>query len=82
MKMTRFERQPEFSRDRDFLVARAIKAQGRSFNPDEPFDKTLVTTRRLRQLFEQRFIKFAPVQKVPRVKLANGSGRVKMKRKS
>jgi hypothetical protein len=68
-KMTRFDRLAQFNRDRDFIVCRAIKAQGRVFGPKEPFDKTLVTTRRLRQLYEQRFLMFAPTGKVERVRM-------------
>jgi hypothetical protein len=51
---TRFPRQEQFDRDRSFTVRQPVTVSGRFFSPGEPFDKTLVTTRRLRQMFEQR----------------------------
>lgn len=53
-----------FQRDRDFITfRRPLTIGGKSFSPDEPFDKTLVPTRKLRQLFESHRIIFADVPK-------------------
>jgi hypothetical protein len=49
----------KFDRDRDFVVRRMVTVQGQTFGPGNAFDKTLVTTRRLRQLYDQRVIMFS-----------------------
>ncbi|PYE89588.1 hypothetical protein [Phyllobacterium leguminum] len=54
----------EFERDRDFVVfRRPLKICGEEFAPGAPFDKTIVPTRKLRQLFEGHRIVFADVEK-------------------
>lgn len=49
-----------FDRNADFLVKRELKIQGRIFRVGDPLDKTLLTTRRLRQLYELRNLVVAP----------------------
>lgn len=50
----------KFDRDREFLVRRGpLTIAGRTFKAGEPFDKTLVTTRRLRQMFDKRDLYFS-----------------------
>lgn len=50
-------RPPAFSRDLDLVVLKhGVMAGGRAFAIGEAFDKSLVTTRRLRQLYEGRFL--------------------------
>lgn len=44
----------KFDPDKDFAVRRRFTVGGQSFYPGDAFDKTLVNTRRLRQLFDQR----------------------------
>lgn len=44
----------EFDRDRGFAARVPIRVSGRQFQPGDQFDKSLVTTRRLRQLFDNR----------------------------
>ena len=46
----------KFDRGYTFYANRVISVQGRRFSRGDLFDKTLVTTRRLRQMWEQRFI--------------------------
>lgn len=54
-------RRPEpFDRARDFTVVRPFTLDGRALAPGEAFDKSLLTTRRLRQLFDQRRLAMAP----------------------
>lgn len=48
----------KFDRDRDFTVRRAITVGNVKFGPGDPFDKTLVPTRRLRQMYDQRVLMF------------------------
>lgn len=48
-----------FDREADFIVKRLPLFGGKKFSPGQLFDKTLCSTRRLRQLFEQRKIVFA-----------------------
>ncbi|WEX10284.1 hypothetical protein [Chelativorans sp. AA-79] len=52
-----------FDRDRDFIVRRQLTIGGKTFAPGEPFDKTLVPTRRLRQLFDSHRIIYTDVPK-------------------
>lgn len=49
-------RRIEFERGRDFTVAKPLTCKGREFAIGDPFDKTLVTTRRLRQLYDARLL--------------------------
>lgn len=51
----------KFDRDNDFTVSRAIKVRGVMLSPGDPFDKTTVTTRTLRQLFEGRKLRISQV---------------------
>lgn len=44
----------KFDRANDFIVSRPVKVRGVMLIPGDPFDKTTVTTRTLRQLFESR----------------------------
>lgn len=55
----RFRREP-FDRDRDFVCRRPFKCAGWDYGPGDPFDKSLVPTRRLRQFYEQRRVDHAP----------------------
>lgn len=48
--------QDRFDRDQDFEVLKPFRASGIDFDRGEPFDKTLVTTRTLRQLYDSRRI--------------------------
>ena len=52
----------EFDAGRDFVVTERsdLTISGTKFLPRQPFDKTLVSTRRLRQLFEQRRLEMLP----------------------
>jgi hypothetical protein len=45
-----------FDPDREFTVRKRLTLGGVTFYPGDPFDKTLVNTRRLRQLFDHRTI--------------------------
>jgi hypothetical protein len=47
-----------FDPERDFTVRRPITVGGQKFAPGDAFDKTLVTLRRLRQLYDQRTLHF------------------------
>ena len=51
----------EFDRDRNFIAVKPFRFNGAVFGPGQPFDKNLVSTRRLRQLFDSRYLKMAPV---------------------
>jgi len=55
-RYTAFPRPLPFNRDCEFTVRRGIRLNGQEFKDGDVIDKTLLTTRRLRQLFEQRFI--------------------------
>lgn len=57
--MARTQWRNKFDRERDFVVRKALTLGGVKHAPGEPFDKSLVTTRRLRQLFDSRTIMFA-----------------------
>ncbi len=67
----------KFDRDRDFVMSRSLPVSGRSFDSGESFDKTLVTTRRLRQMFDARLIHFDPNPKA----VSTRAQRVKSQRK-
>lgn len=55
-RYTAFPKLKPFDRDQDFIVKRSIKCSGKSYNPGDKLDKTRLTTRRLRQLYEQRIV--------------------------
>lgn len=61
--MARFFRE-DFDRDRNFVVARAFKYAAQGFVPGQAVDKALFTVRRLRQLYDQRYIQYGPAQPV------------------
>lgn len=50
---------PPFDPSREFTVTRPLPVNGVALGSGSPFDKTQVTTRRLRQLYEQRWISLA-----------------------
>lgn len=50
----------EFDPSRNFVSARKdLTLNGKKLERDDPFDKTQVTTRRLKQLYEQGWITYA-----------------------
>lgn len=49
-----------FDRNNEFIVKRELKIQGQVFRNGDPLDKSSLTTRRLRQLYELRSIVAAP----------------------
>jgi hypothetical protein len=51
--------QQKFDRADNFIVSRPVTVRGVDLIPGDPFDKTTVTTRTLRQLFESRKLKIA-----------------------
>lgn len=53
---TNLRRTDEFDRGRDFVVVRNLTVDGRAFSPGERFDQTLVTVRRLRQMYDLHMI--------------------------
>jgi hypothetical protein len=53
-------RREAFDAGRDFQVTRHMTISGTKFLPGHPFDKKLVSTRRLRQLFDQRCLAMLP----------------------
>jgi len=55
-KYTAFPRLEQFDRNQKFIVRREIKVSGKLFKYGEELDKNLLTTRRLRQMYEQRFV--------------------------
>ncbi len=58
----------EFDRDRNFEAVKPFKYNGAMFGPGQPFDKNNVTTRKLRQLYEMRYLKMMAVT-IPRFDL-------------
>ncbi len=42
------------------MVTKSLLAAGRDYNPGDRFDKTSVTTRRLRQLFDAKYLHQQP----------------------
>lgn len=52
-----FPRMVPFDRNCDFFAARKITIQGINLIPGDKINKDLMTTRTLRQLYEQRWIK-------------------------
>lgn len=59
-RYTSFPRLQRFNRDCDFTVNRKLRLNGVDLDPGAPVDKTLLTTRRLRQLYDQRYIAQGP----------------------
>jgi hypothetical protein len=59
-----------FDRERTFVVRRPLRCAGRDYKAGEIFDKTRVSTRTLRQLFDCRRLGMADEDLVP--ELANG----------
>jgi len=55
-RYTAFPRMQPFNRECEFTVKRQITLAGTVLKFGDTVDKTLLTTRRLRQLYEQRFI--------------------------
>ncbi len=53
---------PPFDRRNDFIVFQGLLLSGREFKAGELLDKDLVTTRRLRQLYDGGFVKMQPRQ--------------------
>ena len=50
-----------FDPGRSFVVVRVTApVQGKKFGPKQPFDKTLVSTRRLRQMYDLRMVDMIP----------------------
>lgn len=57
-----------FNPERSFVLTRPLTINGKAFALHEPFDKTLVTARRLRQMYDSRRLAIspeAPVKKEP-----------------
>lgn len=61
-RYTAFPRMQPFNRECEFTVRRAITVNGVDLKDGDSVDKTQLTTRRLRQLYEQRFIVQGAVQ--------------------
>lgn len=59
-----FPRQ-RFDRELTFVVNKPITLSGKTTAPGTIFDKSLVTGRKLQQLFEQRYLRFADVANGP-----------------
>ena len=49
-------RRAAFDRNRDFVAARDLTFSGKALGSGQPFDKRIVTVRKLRQLYEARFL--------------------------
>ncbi len=65
-RYTAFPRMQPFNRECEFIVRRGIKVAGIDLKDGDPIDKTQLTTRRLRQLYEQRYIvQGEPKQSIP-----------------
>lgn len=54
----------QFDRDREFVVARKFIVNGKELPPGCEFDTVLVNTRRLRQLYEQGYLRYNQVAPV------------------
>lgn len=52
----------KFDRERAFEANRLIRCNGVEFVPGQSFDKTLVTTRRLRQMYDNRDLRMSEKQ--------------------
>lgn len=66
------DREP-FDRDQDFLVVKPFRFDGKPFEPGDPFDKFLATTRKLRQLYEKFYIRQVPPRATPQTAEPMGS---------
>jgi hypothetical protein len=53
---------PPFDPGREFVALRSLPAGGATLGPGDKFSKTLVTARRLRQLYDARSVGFDPDQ--------------------
>ncbi len=60
-RYTAFPRLTRFNRECEFKVKRKIKLNGVEFKEGSIVDKTLLTTRRLRQLHDQRYLEQLPI---------------------
>jgi hypothetical protein len=60
-------RKEQFDPDREFVATAFRKVGGRDLRPGQPFNKTLVSTRRLRQMYDSGYIKMAPPTADPEV---------------
>lgn len=56
----------KFDPARDFIVNRSLKCGGRDFVRGSLFDKTIVSTRRLRQLYDRRDVNMLAAAEKPR----------------
>lgn len=55
----------KFDRSQDFVVAKPFRVRGIDLMAGDPLDKTMVTTRTLRQLYESRKIRVATFKSDP-----------------
>ena len=53
-----------FDRDQEFVASRPLRVSGKEFGPGDSFDTTLVTTRRLHQMYERRWVHYSNPQGV------------------
>lgn len=65
MTITSLHTHEEFDRERDFTVTREFTLNGQRLVPGDVFDKSQVTVRRLRQLYEQRSLRMGPASEAP-----------------
>ncbi len=49
----------------EFVIQRPMSWSGRELTPGSLFDKTLVTIRKLRQLYENRYLRIATAEDTP-----------------
>lgn len=56
---------PQFDAACEFVVNKPMKVQGAPLQIGDPFDKTSVNLRRLRQLYDSRWIKYAEASSGP-----------------
>jgi hypothetical protein len=56
----------KFDPERDFVVHRHMMLSGEALTPGDDFDKSIVDVRRLRQLYEQRYLRFKEGGDTPR----------------
>lgn len=50
----------DFDRDRNFIAKRSFVFAGLGYAPGQAVDKTKLTVRRLRQLYDQRYVEYGP----------------------
>lgn len=67
---------PQFDPTANFYVTRPFKAGGKLFAVDELFDKSLVDTRRLRQIYDLRQLRQVATAKPQKRPLAETMGPV------